>query len=99
MLQPEDFIPHLNTEFKVRLPAGIAPVPLVLRSLDRQAERTQPWLRQKPFVLIFHGPASRALPPATYELVWPDESRAHAIFVQIVMGSGPHGAIYEAIFN
>lgn len=99
MLQPEDFLPHLNAEFQVRLPGGIASVPLVLRSLERTAERTQSWLRQKPFVLVFHGPASRALHPETYELVWPDESRSHPIFIQIVMGSGPRGSIYEVIFN
>jgi len=99
MLQPEDFIPHLNAEFKVRLPDGVAPVPLVLRNLEHQPERTQSWLRQKPFALIFHGPASRALHPATYELAWPDDLQAHAVFIQIVMGSGPRGAIYEVIFN
>jgi len=99
MLQPEDFLPHLNAKFQVLFPAGIVPVPLVLQSVERQAERAQAWLRQKPFVVVFHGPASRALRPGSYALEWPDASQTHEIFVQIVMGSGPHGAIYEAIFN
>jgi hypothetical protein len=99
VLQPEDFSCYNGAIFKVSLPEGGEPVPLTLRELKLHPERTQTWLRQRPFSLLFHGPAARALRPSSYEVVWPDEAQRHVLFMQLVMGSGPQGAIYEIIFN
>jgi len=83
----------------VYLPEGGEPVPLALREIKLHPERTQTWLRQRPFSLVFHGPAARALRASTYEISWPDEAQRHAVFIQLIMGSGPQGAVYEVIFN
>ncbi len=99
MLQPEAFQPHLGRVFLAHLPEGGEPVPLHLQSLQLHPERTQTWLRQRPFTLLFTGPSTRALRPGCYELAWPDGSQRETLFIQIVIGSGPHGARYEVIFN
>jgi hypothetical protein len=99
MLQPEDFQPHLGAVFQAHLPEGGEPVPLTLRAVQLHTERTQEWLRNRPFTLHWDGPAARALRPGNYEFAWPDASQSQTLFVQIVMGSGPQGARYEAVFN
>jgi hypothetical protein len=99
MLQPEDFQPHLGQVFLAHLPEGGEPVPLHLKTVQLHAERTQTWLRNRPFTLHLRGPAARALHPGNYLVVWPDDSQRQTLFMQLVMGSGPHGAHYEAIFN
>ena len=99
MLELEDFAPYARRVFRVFLPEGGEPVPLELQSLHPGEERRQRGLRACPFVMVFQGPAGRALRPGTYEIAWPDDSRRHAVFVQIVAGSSADGAVYEVIFN
>jgi hypothetical protein len=99
MLQPKDFDIYVNQVFAAHLLEGGVPVPLLLKGVRVLPGRTQAWLRQQPFALDLHGPAERALRPGSYEVAWPDESRQELLLVQILVGSGPHGARYEIIFN
>lgn len=57
-----------------------------------------PNVRQKPFTILFRGPANVRLPQHTYRMTEPSLSEPLDIFIVPVKGE-PKGFVYQAVFT
>ena len=89
-LTKHTFVEHVGRSFRVQ--TGAAPVDLVLfevTGLDAEPER--------PFSLLFRGPASRPLPQQIHALEHPPLDAFELFLVPV--GREGDALIYEAVFN
>ncbi len=96
LLQSSDFLPHLNSNFSVRLP-GSEPIDLELVAVEGLGEAASPEYR-RPFSLIFLGPVSNQyLPQHTWRL---EHAEMGALDIFIVPLGPQNGRMqYQAIFG
>jgi hypothetical protein len=99
-LTHENFDPHLNTVFQVRIAEDQA-VPLELIEVRRMA--TQPAVAQRvvrtySFALLFLGPSEPPLPQQMYTFAHPAMGLIGDLFI-VPVGREERGLRYEAIFN
>ena len=82
----------LHTPFQVEIPGA---EPLTIELFAVEEKNYSPQLEQ--FSIMFHGPANRFLPQATY----PVEHAKLGKFLLFLVPVGPdeHGMCYQAVFN
>jgi len=92
-LTVEHFSPHIGQHFAL----GSGGQGLTLELSSAQALGVGPAHGRRSFALLFNGDASAPLAQGTYPLVHPELGVLDIFLVPV--GSGPHGRLYEAIFN
>jgi hypothetical protein len=88
----ESFLPLVGTTFRLDVP-GVT-LDLVLSEATALAPRPS---GRRPFTLLFHEPACRLVPQATYPLDHPHLGRVELFIVPL--GPDPSGMGYEAVFG
>jgi hypothetical protein len=91
----EDFSPHLNEGFLVRLDAAELRLELVEARDFGSGERLEG--RGRGFWLVFRGPRGSVMPQRTYRLEHPALGGLDVFLVPI--GLDTRGMYYQAVFN
>jgi len=99
-MEIEEFRDFIGKKFSVRVQE--TQVDLELIHLQEFAPRLVPGLRERPFALLFRGPASptqiETLPRQVHDL-YSTDGKTFSIYLERVVGTGYPGTVYEAVFN
>lgn len=98
LLTADLFAPHTGTRFTIaRAQAGLAGVPLELKSVEPWGPEPRSAGDRRPFTLTFRGPADPLVPQATYQLAH-DALGTHDVFL-VPIAADQRGSTYEAVFT